>query len=87
MKKFTICDLDGVNWDDHCDDSVNFDDLIKLELIAVGNVVTVEGQADCPLPLRKNQFCITFSKDNELLVEEPFSLEECNSLFGSDFNY
>ncbi|MCY9292317.1 hypothetical protein MOE88_06145 [Bacillus spizizenii] len=87
MNEFKIVNLDGVNWGSHNDETLDSKELITGGTIAVGDVVKVEGRGDCPLPLRENQFCITFNKENELFLEEPFTLEECKSLFGAEFKY
>ncbi|APH36066.1 hypothetical protein [Bacillus velezensis] len=86
MNEFKIVNLDGVNWGSHNDETLDFKELITGGTTAVGDVVNVERSDDCPLPLRENQFCITFTKEIELFLGEPFTQEECKSLFGSDFS-
>ncbi|MCP9020132.1 hypothetical protein KEM64_09825 [Bacillus velezensis] len=76
MNEFKIVNLNGVNWGSHNDET--------LGTIAVTDVVNVERRGDCPLSLRENQFCITFTKEIELFLGEPFTQEECK--FGSDFS-
>ncbi|EME72267.1 hypothetical protein OZL92_17085 [Bacillus sonorensis] len=85
MNKYKIANLGGLDWEEHYDGSLDFRELIEEGLIAVGDVVEVEDSSECPLPLSNNQFCVTFNKGDVLFLEEPFTLEECKLMFGSDF--
>lgn len=92
-KQFNIKSLKGINWSKHYDfeNEIDFQDYFIEGQIEVGDLVTVENKKECVLPLRDNQYCITFNKIRDgkiiLFLEEPFSLTECKKLFGSSFNY
>lgn len=85
MREFKIMNLDGVNWGSHNDEILDFNELVEDGAIAVGDIVKVLGKNECPFPLMENQFCIIFNKEDELFLEEPFTLEECKIMFDSGF--
>jgi hypothetical protein len=92
-KQLIIKNLDGINWEeDHYipEIGLSFIDFINSKEIEVGDMVTIENQEECPLPLPDDWYCVTFEKlmpsGDTFFTEEPFSKNECIILFGNDFS-
>jgi hypothetical protein len=59
---------------------------LKENNFQIGDMIKIENKKECRLPLFDNEYCLTFDK-GDLYIEEPFSLKECKTIFGEEFNY